>query len=31
MPVLGQSVILEFKVYCDNFNLREGWYLDDVQ
>jgi len=31
MPALGQSVILEFKVYCDNFNLREGWYLDDVQ
>lgn len=29
--VLGRSVILEFRVYCDNFDLLEGWYLDDVK
>lgn len=29
--VLGRNVILEFRVYCDDFNLLEGWYIDDVK
>ncbi len=29
-PVLGRNVILEFRLYCDSFNLLEGWYIDDV-
>ena len=28
---LGKNVILEFRLYCDNFNLLEGWYIDDVK
>ena len=28
---LGRNVILEFRLYCDNFNLLEGWYLEDVK
>ncbi|HIG30992.1 MAG TPA: hypothetical protein EYQ50_25605, partial [Verrucomicrobiales bacterium] len=27
---LGKSVILEFRILTDNFNLLDGWYLDDV-
>ena len=30
-PALGKNVILEFRLYCDNFNLLEGWYIDDVK
>jgi hypothetical protein len=29
--LLGRTVILEFRLYCDGFNLLEGWYLDDVK
>jgi hypothetical protein len=29
--VLGRNVIIEFRLYCDGFNLLEGWYIDDVQ
>jgi Concanavalin A-like lectin/glucanases superfamily len=29
--VLGRKVILEFQLYCDAYNLLEGWYIDDVQ
>ena len=29
--VLGRNVILEFLLHTDNFNLMEGWYIDDVQ
>jgi hypothetical protein len=28
---LGRNVVLEFRLYCDNFNLLEGWYVDDVK
>lgn len=28
---LGKNVVLEFRLYCDNFNLLEGWYIDDVK
>jgi hypothetical protein len=28
---LGKNVMLEFRLYCDNFNLLEGWYIDDVK
>jgi hypothetical protein len=27
---LGRNVIIEFRLYCDSFNLLEGWYIDDV-
>ena len=30
LSVLDRSVILEFRLYCDAFNLLEGWYIDDV-
>lgn len=29
--VLNRNIILEFHVYCDDFNLLEGWYIDDVK
>ena len=29
--VLGHSVILEFRLECDAYNLLEGWYIDDVK
>jgi hypothetical protein len=28
---LGRNVIIEFRLYCDGFNLLEGWYIDDVE
>jgi len=28
---LGKNIVLEFRLYCDNFNLLEGWYIDDVK
>ena len=28
---LGRNVIIEFRLYCDGFNLLEGWYIDDVK
>jgi hypothetical protein len=28
--ILGHRVRLEFRLYCDDFNLLEGWYIDDV-
>jgi hypothetical protein len=27
---LGKRIILEFKLYSDHQNLREGWFLDDI-
>ncbi len=27
---LNRSIILEFRLYCDAYNLLEGWYIDDV-
>ena len=27
---MGKSIIIEFLVHCDDFNLLEGWYIDDV-
>lgn len=27
---LGRRIMLEFRLYTDNFNLLEGWLLDDV-
>ena len=29
--LLGRSIILEFRLYCDGYNLLEGWYIDDVK
>jgi hypothetical protein len=28
--VLGRSIVLEFRLITDDFNLAEGWYIDDV-
>lgn len=27
---VGRQIILEFRLVCDDFNLLEGWYLDDI-
>lgn len=27
---LNRRIVLEFRLYSDQFELREGWYLDDV-
>jgi hypothetical protein len=29
--VLGREIVVEFRLYCDGFNLLEGWYIDDVR
>lgn len=29
--LLGRNIMLEFRLYCDGFNLLEGWYLDDIK
>ena len=29
--LLGRNIMLEFRLYCDVFNLLEGWYIDDVK
>ncbi|HTD67276.1 MAG TPA: LamG-like jellyroll fold domain-containing protein [Candidatus Limnocylindria bacterium] len=29
--ILGRNIRLEFRLYCDGFNLLEGWYIDDVE
>lgn len=28
---LGQRIIVEFRVLTDDFNLNEGWFIDDVK
>lgn len=28
--VLGRNIILQFRLTTDDFNLAEGWYIDDV-
>ena len=28
--VLGRNIILRFRLTTDDFNLAEGWYIDDV-
>ncbi|MGC8742650.1 MAG: LamG-like jellyroll fold domain-containing protein [Verrucomicrobiia bacterium] len=27
---VGREIMLEFRLRCDDFNLLEGWYIDDV-
>lgn len=27
---VGRRIMLEFRLVCDDFNLLEGWYIDDV-
>jgi len=27
---VGRRIVLEFRLVCDDFNLLEGWYIDDV-
>ncbi|HON07791.1 MAG TPA: immunoglobulin domain-containing protein, partial [Verrucomicrobiota bacterium] len=27
---VGRQIVLEFRLVCDDFNLLEGWYLDDI-
>lgn len=27
---LGRRIMLEFRLVCDDFNLLEGWYIDDI-
>ena len=29
--ILGRTIMIEFRLYSDGFNLLEGWYIDDVK